>query len=615
MSSDAFAELRAWLQGTASTSTEESFLTASPAHRQEPHDRADAPKGDEDLEGLFANFNWDLSSHALPEPLSFEDLSQKDATIGINPMDTLLQPQPCSVQAHTPTHGHGQFVEYPLSQAEHPSAVPSAFAPYGALSSAIGPWAAPLDPYQAYYESWLYRWYTTSPPRVALHSVTSDPTPGLQHAGQVIGNTHYTNGGNSDDVIDAPTPRARRKMARSGTRKNAIRLFVARRSKLRKPTSYNYECGHCDAWFTRIYDRQRHMQTGCAKGEQKEWQCPLCFKMYSRIDSRARHCQSLHNMSYNDACVLRNGAMIPSYKSSEAREEPIDMTVGMNMNRYRTINAEEMYDDRDRVGSKGTNAQDYDYGMWAYIRPQRMIYHLSRELEKTVHIGTPKSIGRGTTIDSVAFRVIDTDDVITGIDGLETCASQVLVCRCLAESRHQSLRVIHECFGKLFSTSQLLLIEPVFRATGAVYSVTCRCSEGEHLSCGPPAATQIAFVKYHSLEASSLVSWFIASSHVTGTLRYIARECMVDVRCLLWTEEQYNLLRLGSLPSDDSLFGNVAEIRVLRYPPGLWLTGTSATTSVAKVADQPCVPTGQWGKIAPHDGRRFIGQAYAGRAP
>lgn len=62
------------------------------------------------------------------------------------------------------------------------------------------------------------------------------------------------------------------------------------------------------------------------------------------------------------------------------------MTVGMNMNRYRTINAEEMYDDRDRVGSKGTNAQDYDYGMWAYIRPQRMIYHLSRELEKTVRV-------------------------------------------------------------------------------------------------------------------------------------------------------------------------------------------------------------------------------------
>lgn len=31
------------------------------------------------------------------------------------------------------------------------------------------------------------------------------------------------------------------------------------------------------------------------------------------------------------------------------------------------------------------------------------------------------------------------------------------------------------------------------------------------------------------------------------------------------SEEQYNLLRLGSLPSDDSLFGDVAEIRVLRY--------------------------------------------------
>lgn len=70
MSSDAFADLRAWLQGTTNTSTEEeAFLTASPALHQEPH-ASDAPEGDEDLEGLFADFNWDLSSHGFPEVFS-----------------------------------------------------------------------------------------------------------------------------------------------------------------------------------------------------------------------------------------------------------------------------------------------------------------------------------------------------------------------------------------------------------------------------------------------------------------------------------------------------------------------------------------------------------------
>lgn len=70
MSSDAFTDLRAWLQGTANTTTEEEpFLTANPVPHQGPH-ASDAPEGDEDLEGLFAGFNWDLSSHGLPEVCS-----------------------------------------------------------------------------------------------------------------------------------------------------------------------------------------------------------------------------------------------------------------------------------------------------------------------------------------------------------------------------------------------------------------------------------------------------------------------------------------------------------------------------------------------------------------
>lgn len=108
MPSDAFAGLRAWLQWTANISSEEEpFLTASPAPSQEPHDGSDVPEGDEDLEGLFTDFSWDTSAHGSPEVwrrvflclhtpsnvLSvYPTLSSfpMNATIGINPMDTLL---------------------------------------------------------------------------------------------------------------------------------------------------------------------------------------------------------------------------------------------------------------------------------------------------------------------------------------------------------------------------------------------------------------------------------------------------------------------------------------------------------------------------------------------
>lgn len=67
MPSDAFAWLRDWIQGTANTSTEEPFLAESHAHLQAPHDGSDALKADEDLEGLFTGFDWDLSPRGSPE--------------------------------------------------------------------------------------------------------------------------------------------------------------------------------------------------------------------------------------------------------------------------------------------------------------------------------------------------------------------------------------------------------------------------------------------------------------------------------------------------------------------------------------------------------------------
>lgn len=51
--------------------------------------------------------------------------------------------------------------------------------------------------------------------------------------------------------------------------------------------------------------------------------------------------------------------------------------------------------------------------------------------------------------------------------------------------------------------------------------------------------------------------------------------------------EQYNLLRLGSLPSDDSLFGDVAEIRVLRYETPL-LPFLPHESHEVSVADPSC---------------------------
>ncbi|EED78678.1 predicted protein [Postia placenta Mad-698-R] len=294
MPSDAFAWLRDWIQGTANTSTEEPFLAESHAHLQAPHDGSDALKADEDLEGLFTGFDWDLSPRGSPE----------NATIGINPMDTLLFPQPCSGQVYTSAHKHGKSLQHLLPHAEPSSAVSSGYSPHSALSSAVSPWAAAVNPYQAYHASWFYKYSTTSPSLVALHSVTNDPAPGLQYAGQRR-NNHYINYGNGDDDVDtrAPhTPRSRK--PNSSTHRDAIRLCVNRRYKPKEPATYSYGCKLCDAWFSRNSDRRRHMRTGCANGQQKEWQCPLCLKMYSRIDSRARHCQSLHDMSYKDAVAL-----------------------------------------------------------------------------------------------------------------------------------------------------------------------------------------------------------------------------------------------------------------------------------------------------------------------
>ncbi|EED78679.1 predicted protein [Postia placenta Mad-698-R] len=293
MSSDAFADLRAWLQGTTNTSTEEeAFLTASPALHQEPH-ASDAPEGDEDLEGLFADFNWDLSSHGFPEPSSSKELTPGNAAIGISPVDTVLQPETSSGRGCTPAQRHGQVVEHPL-QADYPSAVPFNYAPCGALLPAEGPWEAPVDSLQACYTNWLYQCYIAQPSHVALHSVTSDPIPGLRYAGKVRENTNYIDYAN-DNVVDTPAPRApRSRRPRSGTRRDVIRLYVNRRSKPQEPAAYNYKCEHCDAWFSRSSDRRRHIRNGCANGEQKEWECPLCFKVYSRNDARGRHCRDLH---------------------------------------------------------------------------------------------------------------------------------------------------------------------------------------------------------------------------------------------------------------------------------------------------------------------------------
>ncbi|EED78226.1 predicted protein [Postia placenta Mad-698-R] len=91
MSSDAFTWLGDWLQGSTSTSAEEEIsLTATPATCQEHHNESDAPGCDGDLEGLFTDFDWDLSPRGSREPPSSEDLATKEATIGINPMDSLL---------------------------------------------------------------------------------------------------------------------------------------------------------------------------------------------------------------------------------------------------------------------------------------------------------------------------------------------------------------------------------------------------------------------------------------------------------------------------------------------------------------------------------------------
>ncbi|KAF9802490.1 hypothetical protein IEO21_09890 [Rhodonia placenta] len=349
MSSDAFTDLRAWLQGTANTTTEEEpFLTANPVPHQGPH-ASDAPEGDEDLEGLFAGFNWDLSSHGLPEPSSPEDLTLRNAAIEISPADTLLQPQPPSGQGHTRAQRHGQFVPHPLPQADHPFTVPFNYAPYGALLSATGPWVTPVDPYQAYYASRLYQCYTAHPSHVALHSVTSDSAPGRRYAGQEAVNTNYIDYANGD-VVYTPAPRApRSKRPRSGTRKDVIRLYVNRRSKPQEPAAYNYKCEHCDAWFSRSSDRRRHIRNGCANGEQKEWECPLCFKVYSRNDARGRHCRDLHGMSYKEAVALALQRTTNIYVSSEERQEPVDSETPSKINRYRTTIAGERYNDRDRV--------------------------------------------------------------------------------------------------------------------------------------------------------------------------------------------------------------------------------------------------------------------------
>ncbi|EED81964.1 predicted protein [Postia placenta Mad-698-R] len=120
------------------------------------------------------------------------------------------------------------------------------------------------------------------------HGITTAPTPGL----------HY-----GDNVAYAPALRApRTKKLRSQTL--AKRLHVIRRPRLREPVAYNYKCGRCEAWFTRSSERHRHMRSGCANGQQKEWRCPLCLKMYSRSDSRGRHCNTQHHMSYKDAIEL-----------------------------------------------------------------------------------------------------------------------------------------------------------------------------------------------------------------------------------------------------------------------------------------------------------------------
>ncbi|EED79946.1 predicted protein [Postia placenta Mad-698-R] len=259
----------------------------------------DAPEGHEELEGVFPDCNW-----TVPEHPGSTCLSPESPTLGIRPMDTpWLQPSTSSEHRHRLVHEDGQFVQYALPQAENLFAIPFNYAPYGAQFPTIRPWATPVDLHQT-HSTWLSQCYAAYLSHVAPHNVTSAPAPGLQYAGQASEFTSYIN---YDDNVDAPVPvpRAPRvKKPRSHTRTDVIRLCVHRRSNLREPAAYNYKCGHCEAWFSRACQRQRRMRTGCANGEQKEWQCPLCLKMYSRTDSRARHCRNLHHISYEDALVL-----------------------------------------------------------------------------------------------------------------------------------------------------------------------------------------------------------------------------------------------------------------------------------------------------------------------
>lgn len=135
------------------------------------------------------------------------------------------------------------------------------------------------------------------------HGITTAPTPGLQHVGQVASYNSYINDSYGDNVAYAPALRAPRTKKLS-SQILARRLHVIRRPRFREPVAYNYKCGRCEAWFTRSSERHRHIQSGCVNGQQKEWQCPLCLKMYSRSDSRGRHCDTQHHMSYKDAIEL-----------------------------------------------------------------------------------------------------------------------------------------------------------------------------------------------------------------------------------------------------------------------------------------------------------------------
>lgn len=96
---------------------------------------------------------------------------------------------------------------------------------------------------------------------------------------------------NAVHVLTPHTPRP--KKPRFRVHSNDIRLYVNRRPKQRKPAAYNYECEHCEAWFSRSSERRRHMRTGCANGKQKKQQCPLCLKMYSH-ERHATQCTICH---------------------------------------------------------------------------------------------------------------------------------------------------------------------------------------------------------------------------------------------------------------------------------------------------------------------------------